>query len=165
MNNAKKLNYKWIRNILSLSFWWQGSHSVLLYVKHVFNHCVFPWPKNILLYWIWGLLTITILKDYFSPDTHLLFFFVFTALQCFCHLCTKDNFTCVTDGLCFVSVTETTDRIIHNSMCIAESDLIPRDRPFLCAPSSKTGSGTTTYCCNKDHCNKIELPTGSKLLF
>nr|XP_027778993.1 TGF-beta receptor type-1-like isoform X2 [Marmota flaviventris] len=82
-----------------------------------------------------------------------------TALQCFCHLCTKDNFTYVTDGLCFVSVTETTDKVIHNSMCIAEIDLIPRDRPFVCAPSSKTGSVTTTYCCNQDHCNKIELPT------
>ncbi|KAM4877039.1 TGF-beta receptor type-1 isoform 3-T3 [Thomomys bottae] len=82
-----------------------------------------------------------------------------TALQCFCHLCTKDNFTCVTDGLCFVSVTETTDKVIHNSMCIAEIDLIPRDRPFVCAPSSKTGVVTTTYCCNQDHCNKIELPT------
>uniref|UniRef100_A0A2K5JLW0 TGF-beta receptor type-1 n=1 Tax=Colobus angolensis palliatus TaxID=336983 RepID=A0A2K5JLW0_COLAP len=80
-------------------------------------------------------------------------------MQCFCHLCTKDNFTCVTDGLCFVSVTETTDKVIHNSMCIAEIDLIPRDRPFVCAPSSKTGSVTTTYCCNQDHCNKIELPT------
>ncbi|XP_069332736.1 TGF-beta receptor type-1 isoform X8 [Eulemur rufifrons] len=85
-----------------------------------------------------------------------------TALQCFCHLCTKDNFTCVTDGLCFVSVTETTDKVIHNSMCIAEIDLIPRDRPFVCAPSSKTGSVTTTYCCNQDHCNKIELPTTVK---
>ncbi|KAM6183294.1 TGF-beta receptor type-1 isoform 3-T3 [Erethizon dorsatum] len=81
------------------------------------------------------------------------------ALQCFCQLCTKDNYTCVTDGLCFVSVTETTDRVIHNTMCIAEIDLIPRDRPFVCAPSSKTGAVTTTYCCNQDHCNKIELPT------
>lgn len=87
------------------------------------------------------------------------------ALQCFCHLCTKDNFTCETDGLCFVSVTETTDKVIHNSMCIAEIDLIPRDRPFVCAPSSKTGAVTTTYCCNQDHCNKIELPTTGKLLY
>lgn len=69
----------------------------------------------------------------------------------------------MTDGLCFVSVTETTDKVIHNSMCIAEIDLIPRDRPFVCAPSSKTGSVTTTYCCNQDHCNKIELPTVGKL--
>ncbi|KAM6183298.1 TGF-beta receptor type-1 isoform 7-T7 [Erethizon dorsatum] len=84
------------------------------------------------------------------------------ALQCFCQLCTKDNYTCVTDGLCFVSVTETTDRVIHNTMCIAEIDLIPRDRPFVCAPSSKTGAVTTTYCCNQDHCNKIELPTTEK---
>lgn len=50
-------------------------------------------------------------------------------------------------------------------MCIAEIDLIPRDRPFVCAPSSKTGSVTTTYCCNQDHCNKIELPTVGKLLY
>lgn len=50
-------------------------------------------------------------------------------------------------------------------MCIAENDLIPRDRPFVCAPSSKTGSVTTTYCCNQDHCNKIELPTVGKLLY
>lgn len=49
-------------------------------------------------------------------------------------------------------------------MCIAEIDLIPRDRPFVCAPSSKTGSVTTTYCCNQDHCNKIELPTVGKWL-
>lgn len=71
----------------------------------------------------------------------------------------------MTDGLCFVSVTETTDKVIHNSMCIAEIDLIPRDRPFVCAPSSKTGSVTTTYCCNQDHCNKIELPTVGKLSY
>ncbi|XP_023389960.1 TGF-beta receptor type-1 isoform X3 [Pteropus alecto] len=45
-------------------------------------------------------------------------------------------------------------------MCIAEIDLIPRDRPFVCAPSSKMGSVTTTYCCSQDHCNKIKLPTG-----
>uniref|UniRef100_A0A2K6MED8 TGF-beta receptor type-1 n=1 Tax=Rhinopithecus bieti TaxID=61621 RepID=A0A2K6MED8_RHIBE len=93
------------------------------------------------------------------PGFLLLNLSLFPALQCFCHLCTKDNFTCVTDGLCFVSVTETTDKVIHNSMCIAEIDLIPPDRPFVCAPSSKTGSVTTTYCCNQDHCNKIELPT------
>ncbi|XP_037745783.1 TGF-beta receptor type-1 isoform X4 [Chelonia mydas] len=79
------------------------------------------------------------------------------ALQCFCHLCTKDNFTCVTDGLCFASVTRTPDRLIHNSMCIAEVDLIPRDRPFVCALSSKDGVVTAPYCCVTDYCNKIEL--------
>ncbi|XP_010706605.1 TGF-beta receptor type-1 [Meleagris gallopavo] len=80
------------------------------------------------------------------------------ALQCYCHLCTKDNFTCVTDGLCFTSVTRIADRVIHNSMCIAEIDLIPRDRPFVCAPSSRDGVTTLPHCCDKDHCNKIELP-------
>lgn len=85
-------------------------------------------------------------------------FFLHTALQCYCHLCTKDNFTCVTDGLCFTSVTRTADKVIHNSMCIAEIDLIPRDRPFVCAPSSRDGVITVPHCCDKDHCNKIELP-------
>ncbi|XP_021244049.1 TGF-beta receptor type-1 isoform X1 [Numida meleagris] len=80
------------------------------------------------------------------------------ALQCYCHLCTKDNFTCVTDGLCFTSVTRIADRVVHNSMCIAEIDLIPRDRPFVCAQSSRDGVTTVPHCCDKDHCNKIELP-------
>ncbi|XP_037235235.1 TGF-beta receptor type-1 [Falco biarmicus] len=80
------------------------------------------------------------------------------ALQCYCHLCTKDNFTCVTDGLCFASVTRTADKVIRNSMCIAEIDLIPRDRPFVCAPSSREGVATSAHCCDRDHCNKIELP-------
>lgn len=84
--------------------------------------------------------------------------FLNTALQCYCHLCTKDNFTCVTDGLCFTSVTRTADRVIRNSMCIAEIDLIPRDRPFICAPSFRDGVTTLPHCCDRDHCNKIELP-------
>lgn len=64
----------------------------------------------------------------------------------------------MTDGLCFTSVTRTADKVIHNSMCIAEIDLIPRDRPFVCAPSSRDGVITLPHCCDKDHCNKIELP-------
>nr|XP_023658240.1 TGF-beta receptor type-1 isoform X2 [Paramormyrops kingsleyae]XP_023658241.1 TGF-beta receptor type-1 isoform X2 [Paramormyrops kingsleyae] len=38
-------------------------------------------------------------------------------------------------------------------MCIAEKDLIPRDRPFVCAPSLKDD---TVYpvCCSTDLCNK-----------
>lgn len=43
-------------------------------------------------------------------------------------------------------------------MCVAEIDLIPRDRPFICAPSSSEGVTTMPYCCEKDFCNKINLP-------
>ncbi|XP_033919793.1 TGF-beta receptor type-1 [Melopsittacus undulatus] len=81
-----------------------------------------------------------------------------SALRCYCHLCTKDNFTCVTDGLCFTSVTRTADKVIRNSMCIAQIDLIPRDRPFVCAHSSRDGVFTFPHCCDRDYCNKIELP-------
>ncbi|XP_058687386.1 TGF-beta receptor type-1 isoform X2 [Poecile atricapillus] len=77
-------------------------------------------------------------------------------LECYCQLCTKDNFTCVTDGVCFASVTRTADKIMRNSMCIAEIDLIPQDRPFIC--STRDGVHTVSYCCNTPLCNKIELP-------
>ncbi|KAM6298890.1 TGF-beta receptor type-1 isoform 3-T3 [Aegotheles albertisi] len=43
-------------------------------------------------------------------------------------------------------------------MCIAEIDLIPRDRPFVCAPSTRDGVITVPHCCDRDFCNKIELP-------
>ncbi|XP_062987033.1 TGF-beta receptor type-1 [Elgaria multicarinata webbii] len=81
-----------------------------------------------------------------------------TGLQCFCLHCTKENFTCTTDGLCITSVTRKGDKIVRNSMCIAEIDLIPRDRPFVCAPSTNEGGSTMPHCCEKDLCNKIDLP-------
>lgn len=87
-----------------------------------------------------------------------MFFFLNTELECYCQLCTKDNFTCVTDGVCFASVTRTADKIMRNSMCIAEIDLIPRDRPFVCSPSTRDGVPTVSYCCNTPLCNKVELP-------
>uniref|UniRef100_A0A8C5JI90 TGF-beta receptor type-1 n=1 Tax=Junco hyemalis TaxID=40217 RepID=A0A8C5JI90_JUNHY len=79
-------------------------------------------------------------------------------LECYCQLCTKDNFTCMTDGVCFASVTRTADKIMRNSMCIAEIDLIPRDRPFVCSPSTRDGVHTVSHCCNTPLCNKVELP-------
>ncbi|XP_028607782.2 TGF-beta receptor type-1 [Podarcis muralis] len=81
-----------------------------------------------------------------------------TALQCYCLVCTKDNFTCTTDGLCFTSVTRNGEKITRNSMCVAQVDLIPRDRPFICAPSTSEGVITVPHCCDRDLCNKIELP-------
>ncbi|XP_058036335.1 TGF-beta receptor type-1 [Ahaetulla prasina] len=81
-----------------------------------------------------------------------------TALQCFCLHCTKENFTCTTDGLCLTSVTRNRNKIQRNSMCLAEYDLFPRDRPFVCAISTSEGGITVPHCCDKDFCNKIDLP-------
>lgn len=64
----------------------------------------------------------------------------------------------MTDGVCFASVTRTADKIMRNSMCIAEIDLIPRDRPFVCSPSTRDGVHTVSHCCNTPLCNKVELP-------
>ncbi|MEE6465537.1 hypothetical protein FKM82_006587 [Ascaphus truei] len=69
----------------------------------------------------------------------------------------KDNQTCETDGLCFISVTRQGDRETRNSMCIAEKELVPRDRPFVCSPSSSKGLTTVPYCCAKELCN-VKLP-------
>ncbi|XP_023658239.2 TGF-beta receptor type-1 isoform X1 [Paramormyrops kingsleyae] len=74
------------------------------------------------------------------------------ALQCHCHTCA--NLTCVTDGVCHLAVTRQGGGVtVQRTMCIAEKDLIPRDRPFVCAPSLKDD---TVYpvCCSTDLCNK-----------
>uniref|UniRef100_A0A803TWL4 TGF-beta receptor type-1 n=1 Tax=Anolis carolinensis TaxID=28377 RepID=A0A803TWL4_ANOCA len=81
-----------------------------------------------------------------------------SALQCYCLLCQQDNYTCTTDGLCITSITRSREKTIPNSMCIAEVDLIPKDRPFICATSTSEGVTTVPYCCDQDFCNKIDLP-------
>ncbi|XP_069075733.1 TGF-beta receptor type-1 isoform X1 [Pleurodeles waltl] len=80
-----------------------------------------------------------------------------TALECYCEHCAKQNFICITDGLCLASVTQTGDRVVHSHMCIAAIDLVPRDRPFLCAPSVLDDVYTKPHCCDKDHCNKFNV--------
>ncbi|XP_053570499.1 TGF-beta receptor type-1 [Bombina bombina] len=76
------------------------------------------------------------------------------ALKCYCEHCVKDNQTCVTDGVCFISVSRDGDKETSNSMCVNEADLIPPDRPFICATSSRNGIHTQPYCCEKDLCNR-----------
>ncbi|KAJ8413282.1 hypothetical protein AAFF_G00092780 [Aldrovandia affinis] len=74
------------------------------------------------------------------------------ALQCYCPRCL--NSTCTTDGLCFVSVKKSGSKITTQMMCLLEKELIPRDRPFVCAPSTKDDIGVYPMCCNTDLCNK-----------
>uniref|UniRef100_A0A8C5SKB1 TGF-beta receptor type-1 n=1 Tax=Laticauda laticaudata TaxID=8630 RepID=A0A8C5SKB1_LATLA len=84
----------------------------------------------------------------FSSYFFLLFTFVFSLY----------NFTCTTDGLCLTSVTRNKNKIQRNSMCLAENDLFPKGRPFVCAISTSKGVITVPHCCDKDFCNKIDLP-------
>ncbi|XP_026094059.1 TGF-beta receptor type-1-like [Carassius auratus] len=78
-------------------------------------------------------------------------------LQCFCHRC--PNHTCVTDGLCYVSITKSGGSTTQQTSCISENELIPRDRPFVCAPSTKQDTGIYPMCCNSDWCNKDPVIT------
>ncbi|KAM4705860.1 TGF-beta receptor type-1 [Rhinophrynus dorsalis] len=83
-----------------------------------------------------------------------------TALKCYCEHCVKDNFTCETDGLCLVSVIVKEGEQAHNRMCVPKADLLPKDRPFVCAPSSNKGVYTWPRCCSRDFCNKkLHSPT------
>ncbi|CAB1326293.1 unnamed protein product, partial [Coregonus sp. 'balchen'] len=76
-----------------------------------------------------------------------------SALQCDCHWCS--NSTCYTDGLCFVSFVKSGSKMVaQGSTCLPEADLIPKDRPFVCAPSKKENTGVVPVCCNRDMCNK-----------
>uniref|UniRef100_A0A671RD99 Serine/threonine-protein kinase receptor n=1 Tax=Sinocyclocheilus anshuiensis TaxID=1608454 RepID=A0A671RD99_9TELE len=77
-------------------------------------------------------------------------------LQCYCHRC--PNHTCATDGLCYVSITKSGGVTTQQSWCISENELIPRDRPFVCAPSAKHDTGIYPMCCDTDWCNKNPDP-------
>ncbi|KAJ8012080.1 hypothetical protein DPEC_G00064970 [Dallia pectoralis] len=78
---------------------------------------------------------------------------VSSALQCHCQWCV--NSTCHTeDGLCFVSFVQMGGKMVaQRSMCFDAVDLVPKDRPFVCA-HTKENIGMVPVCCTTDMCNK-----------
>uniref|UniRef100_A0A4W6EMY4 Serine/threonine-protein kinase receptor n=1 Tax=Lates calcarifer TaxID=8187 RepID=A0A4W6EMY4_LATCA len=77
-----------------------------------------------------------------------------TSLQCYCDRCSA-NSSCTTDGVCFVAVRKSGSRLTtEQRQCVHENELIPRDRPFICAPSVKHDTGIYPVCCTTDYCNK-----------
>uniref|UniRef100_A0A6I8SX38 TGF-beta receptor type-1 n=1 Tax=Xenopus tropicalis TaxID=8364 RepID=A0A6I8SX38_XENTR len=80
------------------------------------------------------------------------------ALICHCEQCA--NRTCMTDGLCLVNVLIQDGKVTHNSLCIADSERVPRDRPFMCFSTSTNGIYHNVECCQTDFCNK-KLPAPS----
>uniref|UniRef100_A0A673BWJ2 Serine/threonine-protein kinase receptor n=1 Tax=Sphaeramia orbicularis TaxID=375764 RepID=A0A673BWJ2_9TELE len=86
------------------------------------------------------------------------FWFPPSALQCYCERCSA-NSSC-TNGVCYVAIRKSGSQLItERSMCVHESELIPRDRPFICAPSTKQETGIYPMCCITDYCNKNPDPT------
>lgn len=81
------------------------------------------------------------------------------ALQCYCDRCSA-NSSCVTDGVCFVAIRKSgSHQTTERRQCVHEKELIPRDRPFICAPSVKHDTGIYPMCCTTDYCNKeSEIP-------
>lgn len=81
------------------------------------------------------------------------------ALQCYCDRCSP-NSSCTTDGVCFVNIRKIAGRLTPDQrQCVAEEELIPRDRPFVCA-KAKPDSGIYPICCTVDFCNKEPDLTG-----
>uniref|UniRef100_A0A6I8RJS0 Serine/threonine-protein kinase receptor n=1 Tax=Xenopus tropicalis TaxID=8364 RepID=A0A6I8RJS0_XENTR len=80
------------------------------------------------------------------------------SLICHCEQCA--NRTCMTDGLCLVNVLIQDGKVTHNSLCIADSERVPRDRPFMCFSTSTNGIYHNVECCQTDFCNK-KLPAPS----
>uniref|UniRef100_A0A8P4KG43 Serine/threonine-protein kinase receptor n=1 Tax=Dicentrarchus labrax TaxID=13489 RepID=A0A8P4KG43_DICLA len=77
-----------------------------------------------------------------------------SALQCYCDRCSA-NSSCTTDGVCFVAIRKSGSRLTtEQRQCVHENELIPRDRPFICAPSVKHDTGIYPMCCTTDYCNK-----------
>ncbi|XP_069776723.1 TGF-beta receptor type-1b isoform X5 [Narcine bancroftii] len=96
-------------------------------------------------------LYICILKWTFANDR---------GLKCFCSHCASTNYTCETDGLCMTTVTRKEDQIVHGKMCVSNAELIPPDRPFLCAPSKN--DAVSNRCCDTDLCNDSDLPVPTR---
>ncbi|XP_069776722.1 TGF-beta receptor type-1b isoform X4 [Narcine bancroftii] len=97
-------------------------------------------------------LYICILKWTFANDR---------GLKCFCSHCASTNYTCETDGLCMTTVTRKEDQIVHGKMCVSNAELIPPDRPFLCAPSKN--DAVSNRCCDTDLCNDSDLPVPTRV--
>ncbi|XP_037311304.2 TGF-beta receptor type-1b isoform X2 [Pungitius pungitius] len=79
-----------------------------------------------------------------------------TGLQCYCDRCSA-NSSCTPkdDGVCFVSIRKSgSQHTTEQRQCVHGNELIPRDRPFICAPSIKLDTGIYPFCCNTDYCNK-----------
>uniref|UniRef100_A0AAY4AH31 Serine/threonine-protein kinase receptor n=1 Tax=Denticeps clupeoides TaxID=299321 RepID=A0AAY4AH31_9TELE len=84
---------------------------------------------------------------------NLVLHLLISALQCYCQRCANE--TCQTDGLCYVSLVRHRGRFVASgAMCLNMAELIPLDRPFLCAPSSKVGNDMIPVCCQTTMCNK-----------
>lgn len=62
--------------------------------------------------------------------------------------------------MCFVAIRKSGSQLTtERRQCVHEKELIPRDRPFICATSVKHDSGIYPVCCITDYCNKEpEIP-------
>lgn len=74
------------------------------------------------------------------------------SLKCFCNTCPEQNYTCETDGLCFLSTSKNENGEIENTYrCLNTSKNFPPENPLVCYTSAK--------CCGDYHfCNKDLQP-------
>ncbi|XP_050537311.1 TGF-beta receptor type-1-like isoform X1 [Daktulosphaira vitifoliae] len=83
-------------------------------------------------------------------------------LECYCDICVDTNFTCITDGYCFssISLNKDTGVKIYSSRCLENNIVIPREKPLVCHYPNKHNDSFVTECCKEyDFCNKDLKPT------
>ncbi|XP_060879283.1 TGF-beta receptor type-1-like isoform X1 [Metopolophium dirhodum] len=81
-------------------------------------------------------------------------------LSCYCDICADSNYTCVTDGYCFTSISKDTSVIRHSSRCLENNIVIPREKPLICHYIKKHNDSFVTECCKDyDFCNRDLKPT------
>lgn len=79
-------------------------------------------------------------------------------LKCHCDVCHEDNFTCVTDGMCFTSIQIENDKPIYSYSC-TESSHIPGRQPLQCEKSLEKRNTYNVRCCDTDYCNNDKTLT------
>lgn len=84
-----------------------------------------------------------------------------SGLKCHCNACSKDNHTCITDGICFATTTMLKNGIIsHDYRCIPQEQLYPPDNPIFCHHSHSLDDRFAIACCRgPDYCNANITPT------
>ncbi|XP_006815938.1 TGF-beta receptor type-1-like [Saccoglossus kowalevskii] len=94
----------------------------------------------------------------FKMDPRLLVFLVSVAygftvvngLLCSCSVCKSSNYTCETDGVCYIEKRRTESKEIETlTRCMSKQVLHPPDRPLVCEPIFNV-----VLCCDTHMCNE-----------
>ncbi|XP_064598284.1 TGF-beta receptor type-1-like isoform X2 [Liolophura sinensis] len=84
----------------------------------------------------------------------------YKARYCHCTVCESKNQTCVTDGMCYVTLEQAKGVYKYTYGCINQMNMWPQHRPLNCEVNQKMVSKFNILCCQTvDYCNRQLNPT------